>query len=306
MTFPLPPASPSEIKRVAFLGTPQIAVPTLEAIVAAGFEVPLVVSGADKRRGRGKELSPTPVKATALEHGLTVTADVNDLLVEHASAPIDLAVVVAFGQIIRAPLLEAIPMINLHFSALPRWRGAAPVERAILEGDEETAIDIITVAEGLDEGDIWARLPWLLGPNDTLHGVWEAMSVAGAKLMVDTMSSGFTNPTSQTGDTVYARKLTQDDVRLDWNRTAEELHRIVRVGRAWTALDGERFKVHQASIESDCTLAPGKIRDLVVGTADGGLYLEVVQPAGKPRMDAASWANGAQPNGLVFGSAGTE
>lgn len=300
MTFPLPPASPSEIKRVAFLGTPQIAVPTLNAIVEAGFEVPLVVSGEDKRRGRGKELSPTPVKAAALEQGLSVTADINDLLVEHAANPIDLAVVVAFGQIIRTPLLEAIPMVNLHFSALPRWRGAAPVEWAILEGDAETAIDIITVAEGLDEGDIWARLSWPLGPDDTLLGVWEEMSVAGAKLMVDTMKSGFTNPNPQVGETVYARKLNPEDGRLDWNRTAEELHRVVRIGRAWTQLDGERFKVHQASIEHDCTLSPGEIGDLVVGTSDGGLRLEVVQPAGKPRMDAAAWANGAQPNGMAF------
>lgn len=306
MTFPLPPAAPSNIKRVAFLGTPQIAVPTLEAIVAAGFEVPLVISGQDKRRGRGKALSPTPVKAAALERGIPVSADVNELLDVHGASPIDLAVVVAFGQIIKTPLLDAIPMVNLHFSALPRWRGAAPVERAILAGDTETAIDIITVAEGLDEGDVWARLPWPLGSDDTLHSVWEAMSVAGAKLMVDTMRAGFTNPTPQTGSTVYARKLTQDDGRLDWNRTAGELHSIVRVGRAWTELDGERFKVHEASVDADCSLDPGEVRDLVVGTADGGLRLKVVQPAGKPRMDAAAWANGAQPNGLVFGSAGVE
>ena len=300
MPFPLPPSSPSEIKRVAFLGTPQIAVPTLEAIVAAGYEIPLVVSGEDKRRGRGRELSPTPVKAAALEHGLTVTADIDDLLAEHEKSTIDLAVVVAFGQIIRTHLLDAIPMVNLHFSALPRWRGAAPVERAILEGDAETAIDIITVAEKLDEGDIWARLPWLLGSDDTLVGVWQEMSVAGAQLMVDTMRAGFTNPQSQIGESVYARKLTTEDSRIDWNRSADEIYRVIRVGRAWTELNGDRFKIHEATSETECSLAPGEIGDLMVGTTKGGLRLVVVQPSGKPRMDAAAWANGAQPNGLTF------
>ena len=300
MPFPLPPSSPSEIERVAFLGTPEIAVPTLEAIAAAGYEIPLVVSGQDKRRGRGRELSPTPVKAAALEHGLRVSADIDDLLAEHEKSPIDLAVVVAFGQIIRTNLLDAIPMVNLHFSALPRWRGAAPVERAILEGDAETAIDIITVAEGLDEGDIWARLPWLLGSDDTLLGVWEEMSVAGAQLMVETMRAGFTNPQVQIGESVYARKLTPEDSRVDWNRSADEIHRVIRVGRAWTELDGDRFKIHEATIEAECSLAPGELGDLIVGTAKGGLRLVVVQPAGKPRMDAAAWANGAQPDGLIF------
>ncbi len=296
---------PGNIRRVAFLGTPQIAVPTLNAIVEAGFDVPIVVSGEDKRRGRGKELSPTPVKAAALEHDLFVTADVDELLDVHEAKPIDLAVVVAFGKIIQTHLLEAIPMVNLHFSALPRWRGAAPVERAILEGDEETAIDIITVAEGLDEGDIWARLPWPLAADATLVDTWTAMSVEGAKLMVDTMREGFTTPAAQEGEPVYARKLTTLDSQLNWSRSAVELHRIIRVGRAWTELDGERFKVHAASIE-DGDLPEGEIRDLAVGTADGTLRLDVVQPAGKPRMDAAAWANGAKPNGLLFDAVKTD
>ena len=152
MSLPLPPSDPGDIRRVAFLGTPEIAVPTLVALCDAGYEIPLVVSGADKRRGRGKETSPTPVKAAALERSIAVAAAVDDLLEVHRMQPIDLAVVVAFGKMIRPHLLSEIPMVNIHFSALPRWRGAAPVERAILEGDAETAIAIMTVSEGLDEG----------------------------------------------------------------------------------------------------------------------------------------------------------
>ena len=298
-SLPLPPSNPDEIRRVAFLGTPSIAVPTLSALIEAGYEVPLVVSGADKRRGRGKETSPTAVKALALEHGLAVSTDVDDILAKHVENPIDLAVVVAFGQIIRTHVLEQIPMVNLHFSALPRWRGAAPVERAILAGDEMSAIDVISVAEGLDEGDIWAELPWPLTSEATLFGTWRDMAHAGAKVMIDTIASGFTDPREQEGETVYAKKLTTDDLRLDWNRTADELHRIIRVGNAWTEFDGERFKIHDAQVV-DSGPAAGEIQDLVVGTGSGGLQLVTVQPSGKPRMEAAAWANGAQPNGATF------
>ena len=300
MVLPLPPSDPANIGRVAFLGTPGIAVPTLQAIIDAGYEVPLVVSGADKRRGRGKETSPTAVKALALEHDIAVSTEVDDLLAVHEADPIDMAVVVAFGQIIRTNVLEQIPMVNLHFSALPRWRGAAPVERAILEGDEASAIDVITVAEGLDEGDIWAELPWPLTSEATLFGTWHDMAHAGAQLIVDTMGVGFTNPRPQEGEPVYAKKIRSDDLRLDFTRSAVELHRVIRVGNAWTELDGQRFKIHEAAVEPTSSLAPGKISNLLIGTGDGALRLATVQPAGKPRMAADAWANGAQPNGQVF------
>ena len=301
MELPLPPSEPDEIRRVAFLGTPDIAVPALRALHVAGYEIPLVVSGADKRRGRGKTTSPTPVKAVAIELGLDVTTDVEDLLVLHAQEPIDVAIVVAFGHLIRPHLLAEIPMINIHFSALPRWRGAAPVERAILAGDDETAISIMTIAEGLDEGDIWAMRPVPIGEADTLMGLWRSMSDSGAELLIDVLQTGFEDPQPQVGEVTYAKKLTSDDGELDFSRAATLLDRVVRVGLAWTTHDGERFKIHGVSIvQSD--LAPGEILDHVVGTSAGGLRMEVVQPAGKPRMSADAWANGAQPDGTFFGA----
>ncbi len=303
--LPLPPSSPDDIGRIAFLGTPSIAVPTLQAIIDADYDVALVVSGADKRRGRGKETSPTPVKALALEYDIATSANVDDLLAVHESDPIDLAVVVAFGQIIRTNVLMQIPMINLHFSALPRWRGAAPVERAILEGDNATAIDVITVAEGLDEGDIWAELPWPISPDATLLETWNDMAHAGAQLIVGTMQAGFTNPRAQTGDPVYAKKIQNHDLRLDWTKTAVELHRLIRIGNAWTEYDGQRFKIHDATVEPESNLTAGEIGDLVAGTGDGGLRLVTVQPAGKPRMDAEAWVHGAQPNGQFFDTEST-
>jgi len=301
MELPLPPSAADEIRRVAFLGTPDIAVPALRALHVAGYEIPLVVYGADKRRGRGKTTSPTPVKAVAIEFGLDVSTDVDDLLVLHAQDPVDVAIVVAFGQLIRPNVLAEIPMINIHFSALPRWRGAAPVERAILAGDDETAVSIMTVGEGLDEGDIWAMRPVPIGEEDTLTGLWSSMSDSGAQLLIEVLQTGFEDAQPQVGEVTYAKKLTSDDGELDFSIGATELNRVVRVGRAWTTHDGGRFKIHEASIvQSD--LDPGEILDDVVGTSDGGLMMEVVQPAGKPRMSADAWANGAQPNGTFFGA----
>lgn len=299
--MPLPPSSPEDIQRVAFLGSPGIAVPTLDSLHEAGYDIPLVVSGVDKRRGRGGKTSPTAVKARALELGLNVSSDVDELLTLHAEKPIDLAVVVAFGKLIRPHVLAEIPMVNIHFSPLPRWRGAAPVERAILEGDAATAIAIMSVVEGLDEGDVWAVEPVPITDDDTLISLWQSMAKAGATLLIDTMRAGFVEPSPQQGDPVYAHKLTADDRRLDWSKSAAELHRVVRVGGAWTELAGERFKIHEATVV-DSASAPGVIQDLVVGTGDGGLQLVVVQPANRPRMDAQAWANGAQPDGLRFDS----
>jgi methionyl-tRNA formyltransferase len=300
MPLPLPPSRPGDIRRVAFLGTPEIAVPTLRGLHAAGFEIPIVISGADKRRGRGRDLSPTPVKAAAIELGLAVSAEVDDLLAEHERESIDLAVIVAFGQLIRMSALTQIPMVNTHFSRLPRWRGAAPVERAILAGDTSTAISVMSVVEGLDEGDVWASVDVPIGVDDTLSSLWESMSLDGADLMIETMRGGFTEAEPQVGESLYARKLTADDLQLDWNRPAADLLRIVRVGNAWTTVEGERFKIHDAEVVHSM-LDPGVISALVVGTGDAGLGLTIVQPAGKPRMDAAAWANGARPDGSVFG-----
>ncbi len=307
MLAPLP-SDPATIRRVAFLGTPGIAVPALNALLeasaSAGWTVTHVVSGADKRRGRGSATSPTPVKQAALDGGMEPTAifvDVEDLLSAHLEAPIDLAVVVAFGKLIRPHVLAHIPMVNIHFSDLPRWRGAAPVERAILAGDDHSAVVLMTVAEGLDEGDVWARRELPIGDSDSLVDLWGRMASIGAELLVETMQTGFVTPTPQTGEVVYAHKLTSDDRRLEWTRPADELARVLRVGGAWTTFRGDRFKIHEAEVVGGFDARPGTLDGVLVATGEGALRLDVVQPAGKARMDAAAWANGAQPNGERFG-----
>jgi methionyl-tRNA formyltransferase len=286
---------PATIRRVAFLGTPEIAVPALVALVEAGFEVPIVVSGADKRRGRGRSTSPTPVKARALELGLDVTTEV-DAVLEH---DVDLAVVVAFGQLIRPHVLAEVPMVNIHFSPLPRWRGAAPIERAILAGDTTTAVTIMTVAEGLDEGNVHAQLDVPMEASATTASLWSELSVVGAGLLISTLEQGLDDGEPQVGDVVYAHKLRTDDRRVDWSGSATQVDRVVRVGGAWTTFRGERFKIHEVEVV-DGSGPAGTMQNDTVLTPNGGIRLVTVQPAGKPRMSAMDWRNGAQPDGESF------
>lgn len=277
---------------MVFLGTPDMAVPPLRALVAAGFEIVLVVTRADKRRGRGAELSPSPVKAAALELGLPVSHRVDDSI----DAGADLGVVVAFGQLIKPHVLAALPMVNVHFSLLPRWRGAAPVERALLAGDSETGVDLMVVEEGLDTGAIYARRRIPIGPNATLSSLRAELVEAGTELLVDNLRRGLPEPEPQQGESTYAAKLSPDELRLDWSRPAVELDRIVRLGGAWTTVHGRRLKVLEARLLAGALeppLAPGTVRDLVVGAGEGGLELVRVQPESKAPMAAAAWRNGA-------------
>lgn len=277
-----------------YLGTPEIAVPPLRALVAAGFDVALVVTSEDKRRGRRAEPTPTPVKAAALELGLPVTHDLADV----PAAQADLGVVVAYGRILRRPLLEALPMVNLHFSLLPRWRGAAPVERALLAGDDRTGVCVMAVEEGLDTGGIYARAEVPIGRMATASELRAQLTERGSALLVQTLRDGLGDPEPQVGEPTYASKLTTDDVALDWHRPAAELHRRVRVGGAWTTFRGKRLKVHEARswpAAEGAAAPPGTLEGDQVATADGRLQLLTVQPEGRGPVAFADWANGARP-----------
>jgi methionyl-tRNA formyltransferase len=276
-----PPVGP--ISRVAYLGTPELAVAPLRALVEAGIEVALVVSQPDRRRGRGSGLVPSPVKAAAVELGIPVGEDAADVV----AADVPLAVVVAYGRIIKAPVLEAVPMVNLHFSRLPRWRGAAPVERAILAGDEWTGVDLMAVEEGLDTGGIYQRVDVPIGPDDTLAELRGRLVVEGYQLLVRSLRAGLGAPQPQVGEPSYAEKLTAEDRHLDWSRPAVDVHRRVRLGDAWTTHDGKRLKVWRTHVppHGDGPVAPA---------ADGPVELVEVQPEGRSRMAAAAWANGVR------------
>ncbi|MGN6694095.1 MAG: methionyl-tRNA formyltransferase, partial [Aquihabitans sp.] len=188
---------------MVFLGTPAMAVPPLRALHAAGFEIALVVTGPPKRRGRGGTTTPTPVGLEALALGLPVSHEVTDATTVGA----DIGVVVAFGQIIRRPVLEALPMVNLHFSLLPRWRGAAPVERAILAGDERTGVCVMAVEEGLDTGGVYARSELAIRQTNTAAELAEQLTAAGSSLLVDALQAGLGAPEPQGGEPTYAHQL---------------------------------------------------------------------------------------------------
>lgn len=262
-----------------------MAVPPLRALVAAGFEVLAVVTRVDKRRGRGSELAPSPVKAAAVELGLPVVHRVDDVLGLGA----EMGVVVAFGQIIKPHVLAELPMVNLHFSLLPRWRGAAPVERALLAGDDVTGVCLMRLEEGLDTGPVFAREEVAIGPATTGDELRAELVEVGTRLLVDSLSTGLGTPEEQTGEPTYAAKITPDELELAWSRPAGERDRVIRLGGAWTELRGKRLKIHAAEL-----LDPATAGDQLVGDEVGGLRLVTVQPEGKAPMAFADFARGAR------------
>ncbi len=259
-----------------------------------GHEIAMVVSQPDRKRGRGSALVPSPVKAAALELGLPVTDRVDDVLGLGA----ELGVVVAFGKLIRPHVLAELPMVNVHFSLLPRWRGAAPVERAILAGDPQTGVCIMGLEEGLDTGPVYQCAEVAIDDDVTLDEVRSQLVTIGVEMLVGLLREGLpADPAPQEGEATYASKVAPDEHRLDWSRPGAYLSRVVRLGQAWTTFRGKRLKVLRAiPVLGEGGLAPGEIhaRTLTVGTGEGGLRLLVVQPEGKAQQAVADWANGAR------------
>jgi methionyl-tRNA formyltransferase len=296
---PLAPI-PVRPQRLVYLGSPAMAVPPLQALVTSGWDVALVVTGADTRRGRGSATSPSPVKAAALELGLPVAQRVEDVL----EAGADLGVVVAYGRLIRRPVLERLGFVNLHFSLLPRWRGAAPVERALLAGDAETGVCLMQVEEGLDTGPVFSHRRVPIDSRVTADALRRQLVEVGSELLCTTLDTGLHDPTPQEGEVTYAAKLTPADLEIDWGATADAIDRVVRVGGAWTMWRGRRLKVLDAepvdAVGADETdradgPAPGALIGDEAATGSGRLRLLTVQPEGKPAMAAAAWRHGAHP-----------
>lgn len=285
-------------QRLVYLGTPEMAVAPLEALVANGFDVALVITRGDKRRGRGNGLTPSPVKAAALRLGLPVSHAVDDALHQHA----ELGVVVAFGQLIKRDVLERLPMVNLHFSLLPRWRGAAPVERALLAGDTLTGVCLMQLGEGLDTGAILDVVEVPIGSGETAADLRAVLVDVGAHQLVRVLSTGLGAPVAQQGEASYAAKLRPEEFAIDWHRTAEQIHRLVRLGVAFTTFRGKRLKVLGARVDTAPASPARYAEHLRVGCGVASLVLERVQPEGKPAMDAAAWVHGSHPEeGEQFG-----
>lgn len=295
--------------RLVFAGSPAAAVPSLEALVASEHEVAAVLTRADSPQGRKRVLTPTPVARSAESRGLPVIKanrlddEVTRQIMELRP---DLGVIVAYGALVREPLLSAprLGWINLHFSLLPRWRGAAPVQRAIIAGDEITGASVFQLVPELDAGDVFGVLTEPIGAQQSAGSLLESLSVSGAELLrrvVDALADGSAHAEPQVGDVTLAPKLTIDDGRLDWSASAPMLHARIRgvtpEPGAFTTVDGARFKVLRASIARDAPhLAPGVLQQsggaVLVGTGTDPLELESVQPAGKTVMRAADWWRG--------------
>ena len=281
-----------EARPLVFLGTPVAAATILSELIRGGFEIAHVVTRADARRGRGSSTTPSPVKQVAVDNAIDVSHDMTWL--QENSEHEMLGVVVAYGKIIPASVLSHTPMVNVHFSLLPRWRGAAPVERAILAGDAITGVCIMNVEETLDTGDVFAQREMNILNSHTVANLTTDLALLGAELLVDTLNSGLGAGVPQEGETTYATKVSTDELRLDWNLSSIEVLRRVRAVRSYTMLGNQRLKIIQAELHQNTEqLSPGLCdATACVGTRDGAVRLVSVQPEGKAVMDAASWLRG--------------
>ena len=295
--------------RIVFAGSPAAAVPSLRALAASPHQVVAVVTREDAPLGRKRILTPTPVAAAAEELGLPVLKAnrITPLTDELAALQPDLGVIVAYGGLIREPLLSGprLGWINLHFSLLPRWRGAAPVQRAIIAGDRVTGAMVFQLVPELDAGPVFAGFEHPIGANETAGHLLEVLAERGAELLagvVDDLDAGTAVATEQTGEPTLAPKLELADGRLDWSRPAAELDARIRgttpePGAFALLDDGDRLKVLDAAIaHDDAPLAPGAfdVRGgrLLVGTGTDPLHLVTVHPAGKRAMPGDAWWRG--------------
>ena len=307
--------------RLAFLGTPDFARVVLARLVEAGHEIACVYSQPPAPRGRGHELKPSPVHAFALEHGLPVRtpASMRDPaeIAAFQALNLDAAAVVAFGQILPAAVLDAprLGSFNLHGSLLPRWRGAAPIQRAVMAGDPVTGVQVMLMTEGLDEGPVLATETLRIGPLDTAGTVFERMAGVGAELMVRTLAAvargeAHAAPQSEVGAT-YARKIRPKEARIDWARPGREVDWKIRglspFPGAWFELATEKGTVRVKALLSsfeDVDGPPGTTLDdrLLVACGSGAVRLLRVQREGKGPQDAEVFLNGTPaPTGTRLG-----
>ncbi len=297
--------------RIIFAGTPDFAARHLDALLSSGHQVVGVFTQPDRPAGRGKKLMPSPVKVLAEEHGLPVFQPAslrpqeNQQLVADLNA--DVMVVVAYGLILPKAVLDMprLGCINVHGSLLPRWRGAAPIQRSLWAGDADTGVTIMQMDVGLDTGDMLYKLSCPITDEDTSATLYDKLAELGPKGLIDTLQQLADNrvqPEVQDEALVtYAEKLTKEEARLDWSLPAAQLERCIRAFNpwpmSWLEIDGQPVKVWQASvIAGPVNAAPGTIveankQGIQVATVEGILNLESLQPAGKKAMSAQDLLN---------------
>ena len=288
------------------MGTPDFSVPVLDALLEAGHEVVAVYTRPPRPAGRGKRDRPSPVQVRAEARGLPVRypASLRDAgaQAEFATFAADVAVVVAYGLILPQAVLDAPARgcLNIHASLLPRWRGAAPIQRAIMAGDTETGVCIMAMEAGLDTGPVLLRRTTPIGAGDTAGDLHDRLSALGAGAIVEALAGlDRLAPVPQPGDGVsYAEKIDKSEARLDWSAPAPHIDRQVRglspFPGAWTMVEGRRVKLLRSAL-AEGSGAPGTVlRDLVVACGTGAVAITSVQPEGKGPMTAEDWLRGAR------------
>ncbi|MCU1569866.1 MAG: fmt [Naasia sp.] len=295
--------------RLVFAGTPSPAVPSLRTLAAGEHEVAMVLTRPDAPLGRKRVLTPSPVAEAAERLALPVLRPtVLDAEVSASLAAVepDLGVVVAYGKLLREPLLSVprLGWINLHFSLLPRWRGAAPVQRALLAGDAVTGVSVFQLEAGMDTGPVYAREEHTIGRHETAGHLLGVLAERGAAVLarvVDDLADGTAVGVPQEGEPTLAPKLTLLDGAIDWRQSADRVLDRVRGATpepgAYLMLSGERLKVHEAAPSRDSAgVRPGELtlrgRSVVLGTGTVPVELVVVQPSGRRAMAAAAWWRG--------------
>lgn len=290
--------------KIIFAGTPAFAVPSLQALIDAGHHICAVYTQPDRPAGRGRHLTPSPVKVLALQAGIPVyqpdTLKTPEALAELCALEADLMVVVAFGMLLPQTVLDApkLGCINVHASLLPRWRGAAPIQRAIMAGDAETGVTIMQITLKLDAGDMLHKAVLKIGDNDTASDVHDQLAVLGAKglhTVLAQIAAGTVQPEPQTEVLVtYAEKLHKPEATIDWTQSALQLSRQVRGLYGWpvaqTLWQGQVLRIWRAhALAGEITVAPGTVRQdnqtLKVATGAGWLSLEEVQLPGGKRLN---------------------
>jgi methionyl-tRNA formyltransferase len=303
--------------RAVFLGTPTSAIPSLAALIDVA-DIAMVVTRPDRAKGRSGKATPPPVKVAAEEWGLPVAQPTARLGTEQVlrNANADIGVVVAYGRILSAAALQTTPagFINVHFSLLPRWRGAAPVERSILAGDETTGVSLMQLDEGLDTGPVIAALETPIAEDETGGSLSGRLSYLGAMIIDDVVPellAGRLEAAPQLRAGVSAAEmLSPEEARLDASWEVEYAERAVRAFNprpgAWFKMDGTRFRVHRSSM-SDEAVTPGVVAvfsgDAIMGFQGGSLRIDTIQPAGKSTMSGTAWMNGRRGIGGRIDSA---
>ncbi|MDG4648992.1 methionyl-tRNA formyltransferase [Roseibacterium sp. SDUM158017] len=292
--------------RVVFMGTPDFSVPVLDALVAAGHEIACVYCQPPRPAGRGKKERPSPVQARAEALGLPVRHPASlkppEAQAEFAALDADVGVVVAYGLILPQAVLDAprLGCLNIHASLLPRWRGAAPIQRAIMAGDDTTGVCIMQMEAGLDTGPVLLRRELAIGAEETAGQLHDRLSALGAEAIFAALERmGALAPEAQPDEGVtYAHKIDKAEARVDWTQPAEGIARTIRglspFPGAWTLIGGKRVKLLGARA-AEGVGAPGTVLEgLTVAAGEGAVEITRLQPEGKPPMDAADWLRGAR------------